>query len=131
MYSRLTEGQTPPSCFSRRKSATCCTVALTESIFLALHQSVNNYFANNFRKVYWSPRSVCVSVCLSVCLSVCYFAKVFDFSQSILVSTVCLFACLSVCLSVTPPTGHSLAPIKIIFFIVDSAYPANVTFFFL
>ena len=59
-----------------------------------------------------------------------YFAKVFDFSQSILVSTVCLSACLSVCLSVTPPTGHSLAPIKIIFFIVDSAYPANVTFFF-
>ena len=60
--------------------------------------------------------------------TVCYFAKVFDFSQSILVSTVCLSACLSVCLSVTPPTGHSLAPIKIIFFIVDSAYPANVTF---
>ena len=66
--------------------------------------------------------------------TVCYFAKVNDFSQSILVSTVCYFAkarrafsqsilvstvcvsvCLFVCLSVTPPTGHSFAPIKIIF----------------
>ena len=28
----------------------------------------------DFRKVYWSPRFVCVSVCLSVCLFVCQFA---------------------------------------------------------
>ena len=80
---------------------------------------------------------------LSVCLSVCYFAKARRaFSQSILVSTVCVSVCLSVCLllcespkgvfakyigqyrlsvclfvclSVTHPTGHSFAPIKIIF----------------
>ena len=31
----------------------------------------------DFRKVYWSPRSVCLSVCLFVCLSVCLFVCLF------------------------------------------------------
>ena len=61
-----------------------------------------------------------------------YFAKVFDFSQSILVSTVCLFACLSVCLSVCHTSYRpQFGTDQDTFFIVDSAYTANVTFFFL
>ena len=68
---------------------------------------------------------------LSVCPSVCYFAKVNDFSQSILVSTVCLSVCKSVCLSVCHASYRpQFCTDQDYFFTVDSAYPANFTFFF-
>ena len=54
---------------------------------------------SDFRKVYWSPRSVC--------LSVCYFAKS-SVLQSILVTAVCLSVC-------SRFTDHNSWPIILIF----------------
>ena len=54
---------------------------------------------SDFRKVYWSPRSVC--------LSVCYFAKS-SVLQSILVTAVCLSVC-------SRFTDHNTWPIILIF----------------
>ena len=96
----------------------------------------------SWANVMYSSPFVCLSVCYfakarrafsqSILVStVCYFAKVNDFSQSILVSTVCLSVCKSVCLSVCHASYRpQFCTDQDYFFTVDSAYPANFTFFF-
>ena len=124
--------------------------------FLPLHVTllyiIYCYFAKARRAFSQSilVSTVCVSVCYfakarrafsqSILVStVCYFAKVNDFSQSILVSTVCLcrkvyWSVPFVCLSVLSVCHTSYRPQfctdQDYFFTVDSAYPANFTFFF-
>ena len=119
----------------------CLSVCLSDScnsnVWIFFQKTVG-IFLGRFRKVYWSVPFVCLSVCYfakvndfsqSILVStVCYFAKVNDFSQSILVSTVCLSVCLSVChTSYRPQFGTD----QDYFVTVDSAYPHIDTKLFL
>ena len=97
--------------------ALLCQIILLISVtarlrFITLRKSTT------FRKVYWSVPFVCLSVCLLLCEK-----PEGPFSQSILVSTVCLFVCHT-------SYRSQFCTDQDFFCTVDSAYPANFTFFF-